>query len=446
MNAHALLGFGQLGDFLPGGVQCLVGREVEASDAFAPFDNAGEGGFDAAGDAMGEVRGSRGAQHDEQGQRRGHVTQAGGDEVGLAGEAADPPLLLAQLQGNELGEPGFVLVFILQRVFAMPAGIEPACVPVGQEVYIEGGGWLQNGVAAVGEVGEAGVARHAHHFAGVGQHRAAAPFTNRGIDGKARQVGEKYIEGQDARLAVGAGPPGGHGNAAIAGGEQAIGGCPCEGIVAGGFQSCLEPRAAARIVVSVLPVVIEQCAGGAPVQPAVALVLRARLGDPVAPAVRVPHQHDFPAVGVGQMDRGNLRITGEERHQQGVEAGCVVEFEALGLAPGAGCPQLGLHAPEGALGLRLDVPGGQVELDAGEDLGGRCDDQKVKGGAEEQQTGDEGGGHAPQQTAGEAWRSPAACCGVGHRMGFRQGRAGRGVGGLLPAGRPGGGRRCGIFR
>lgn len=131
-----------------------------------------------------------------------------------------------------------------------------------------------------------------------------------------------------------------------------------------------------------------------------ALVRRGGLGDAIVPPVRLPFDHDFPAVGVGQVDGRYLCVAGQQWRHQRVEACDIIEPNAPGLAPRTCRAQLRFEAVEAPFGLRLDVPGAQIELYAGEGLGGRGDNQKMEGGAENEQTGDEGRGHAPQQAAG----------------------------------------------
>src|SRR5574343_426615 len=250
-------------------------------------------------------------------------------------------------------------------------------------------GGLQQRLVDRRAIGKARVARRGDQLAFFQKQRSLALAAEGHPGGEFGDVDQPHVVADHVGRSIGAGPPHRGSDARFLGGEEDVRFGPVHAVVVGQGHGTLEPGTLAGVVVALAHLDRFDFAVLAPGDPVGLAAPFGRVADPVDPATVFGHQEqDFAAGFVGEDDRTDFAVVGDDREEEFVEAQQAGLVDVGVLAPALAAAQRHFDGLEQAGQAGFELLGGQLHLAFGQAGDGRPADQQVEaereGGEREQ--------------------------------------------------------------
>ena len=380
--AHGIEGGGELLDFCPRGIADHRRFEMLGADAGAFLGQGLQGFAEAFGHTDGDnhAQGQR-RQHDQAEQQ--HILPGDRHEVAFRGRDAQPDAAGVVLDRPEQAEPlGIILAVAVQAMSWLGVGL-PRLEGRGQFAQIEFFRCFEQGCGDRLAVGEARVARRGDQAALLEEERGLALRAERHAGGEFGDVEEADIVADHIAGTIGCLPAHGGRNARFLGREEDVGLGPEHRPVIGQGHGTLEPRAFARVVVTLVHGDAFNLPVGVPGNPVGLPAPGCGIGYAVDPAPLLAHQQqDLASRFVGENDRRDFTVVGDDGEEELVEAQQLVMVDIGMLAPALATAQGHLDGLEQAAETGFELFGRQFHLGLGQAVDGRLADQVIEGKAE----------------------------------------------------------------
>ena len=371
MFAHAFEGGSQLVYLPPGGFADDRIVELQLADAFAFLGQSQQRMAEAVGEADGDDQAESEADQADQDEEQ-EILPTGRVEIVFGCENADPDALGAAVHGTEMAEPAPIRLGVAVQDGGLASALLPGGIAGTELRHVELFGRLEQGPIDCGLIGEAGIVRRCEQQSTIREQCGLAMHAWLELGGVGGDVAEAQIMPDDVMRSVRCLPAHGSRDAGFLRGVEDVGRRPesCLCIVQG--HGALEPRPGARVVVAPAHFDLFDLPLCTPAYPVGLVAPVGRVADAIEPmAVGAAQQEKFAARFVGENDRGNVLVIGQDREKQFVEALQLAVVECAVAAPVATVVQADLDAFEEAVEACLELLRNQLHLGFGETVDGR---------------------------------------------------------------------------